>query len=213
MIIFFITWFAIGHCNMIISAHLLVMTALNVYSSLRMLLFFAVMFPSLRMPKYFSCDKFGQAPIHVAAHWKLRDMLRMLLVAESDVNMTDYGGKTPLYVCVSSLSTGLYKEDLKYQVPSMKMLFSAGCDMLNLVDWLKWKGPGIPQQLLVDDERFSQWYSTHMNSPLSLLNLCRKVIQQRLSERHDFVKVVPQLPLPHTLRIYLSRKMFHLPKP
>lgn len=160
-----------------------------------------------------ACDKAGQAPIHVAAHWKLKDMLRKLLNAESDVNLTDYSGRTPLYVCVSSLSTGLYKEDLKYQVPCIKILFSAGCDMLNLVDWLKWKGPGIPEELLADDESFFMWCSENMNSPLSLGNLCRKVIQQRLRKGDNFAAQVKQLPVPPKMHVYLSRKLFHFPTP
>ncbi|XP_064601536.1 serine/threonine-protein phosphatase 6 regulatory ankyrin repeat subunit A-like [Liolophura sinensis] len=158
------------------------------------------------------CDKAGQAPIHVAAHWKLKDMIRVLLNVNSDVNMIDYSGRTPLYVCVSSLSTGLYNEDLKYQVPCIKILYSAGCDMLNLVDWLKWKGPGIPAELLADDENFFSWYTCNMTSPHSLSNLCRKVIQQRLSQRGNFVKFVHKLPLPHKMQTYLCRQMFHLPK-
>ena len=47
----------------------------------------------------------------------------------------------------------------EWQVPCIKLLFSHGCDMLNLVDWLKWKGPGIPEELLADDEHFFRWYS------------------------------------------------------
>lgn len=161
---------------------------------------------------FYRCDKAGQAPIHVAAHWKLKDMIRVLLNVNSDVNMIDYSGRTPLYVCVSSLSTGLYNEDLKYQVPCIKILYSAGCDMLNLVDWLKWKGPGIPAELLADDENFFSWYTRNMTSPHSLSNLCRKVIQQRLSQRGNFVKFVHKLPLPHKMQTYLCRQMFHLPK-
>ncbi|XP_029644945.1 serine/threonine-protein phosphatase 6 regulatory ankyrin repeat subunit B isoform X2 [Octopus sinensis] len=162
------------------------------------------------------CDNSGKSPLNVAAHWKLKDMISILLTAHSDVNMTDKRGHTPLYVCVSSLSTGLYKEDLKYQVPCIKVLYCAGCDMLNLVDWLKWKGPGIPPELLSDkgDEAFFEWYTTSIRSPHSLCNLCRKVIQQTLcanNSSQDYMKLVSTLPLPHKLRVYLSRKMFHLP--
>ncbi|XP_041370248.1 poly [ADP-ribose] polymerase tankyrase-like [Gigantopelta aegis] len=160
------------------------------------------------------CDKDGMAPIHVAAHWKLKDIIRMLLKAKSDVNATDHRGRTPLYVCVSSLSTGLYKDDLRYQVPCMKIVYAAGCDMLNLVDWLRWKGPGIPEEMLADDEAFSRWYKTNMASPHSLMNLCRKVIQQQLDfERGSFRLLIPKLPVPSKLQDYLSRKLFHLPTP
>jgi ankyrin repeat protein len=76
------------------------------------------------------CDNAGKSPLHVAAHWKLKDMIKILLRVENDVNKLDNKGRTPLYVCVSSLSTGLYKEDLKYQVPCIKVLYSSGCDML-----------------------------------------------------------------------------------
>lgn len=143
-------------------------------------------------------------------------MIRLLLAAKSNVNLTDKRGHTPLYVCVSSLSTGLYKEDLKYQVPCIKVLYRASCDMLNLVDWLKWKGPGIPQELLSEqgDEAFLDWYTMSMRSPHSLCNLCRKVVQQTLFMNHcsqDYLQFVYMLPLPHKLRVYLSRKMFHLP--
>ena len=43
-------------------------------------------------------------------------MLRLLINAGSQVDMVDKRGRTPLYVVVSSLSTGLYKEDLRFQV-------------------------------------------------------------------------------------------------
>ncbi|XP_069140875.1 serine/threonine-protein phosphatase 6 regulatory ankyrin repeat subunit B-like [Argopecten irradians] len=158
-------------------------------------------------------DNLGKTPIHVAAHWKLKDMSRMLLNENADVNKLDNMGRTPLYVCVSSLSTGLYKEDLKYQVPCIKVLFAADCDMLNLVDWLKWKGPGIPDELLADDEQFFLWHKNNMNSPHSLMNLCRKMIQQRLKERGNLLEMVWRLPVPVTLKNYLSRTMFHLPQP
>ena len=155
-------------------------------------------------------------PIHVAAHWKLKDMIRMLLNAKSCVNSLDNMGRSPLYVCVSSLSTGLYKEDLKYQVPCIKVLFAANCDMLNLVDWLKWKGPGIPDELMVDDESFFNWYKTNMTSPHTLLNLCRKVVQQGL-KRHgnpgNPTQLAYQLPVPQKMKVYLSRTVFHLPSP
>ncbi|KAL3864580.1 hypothetical protein ACJMK2_006245 [Sinanodonta woodiana] len=160
-------------------------------------------------------DKSGMCPLHVAAHWKLKDMIRILLNSSSNSDCIDNMGRTPLYVCVSSLSTGLYKEDLKYQVPCIKVLFNAGCDMLNLVDWLKWKGPGIPRELLADDEAFFKWYTNSMNSPHSLKNLCRLVIQQRLCavSKDNFLKFIPHLPLPTKLHVYLSQKMFHLPTP
>lgn len=157
------------------------------------------------------CDNSGRFPIHVAAHWKLKDMIRILLNVNSDVNKLDNHGRTPLYVCVSSLSTGLYKEDLKYQVPCIKVLYAAGCDMLNLVDWLKWKGPGIPLELMRDDHNFLTWYKKNMNSPHSLMNLCRKVIQQRLSRKKKLFEQTHRLPVPPKMKIYLSRIMFYLP--
>ena len=159
-------------------------------------------------------DRNGKAPVHVAAHWKIKDMLR-ILVSTSSVNRIDNMGRTPLYVCVSSLSTGLYKEDLKYQVPCIKVLFHAQCDMLNLIDWIRWKGPGIPQELLANDEGFFEWYTKSMTSPHSLKNLCRKVIQQRLIEstKDNFLKQIPYLPLPAKLHVFLSRRMFLLPSP
>ncbi|KAK3094685.1 hypothetical protein FSP39_004903 [Pinctada imbricata] len=159
------------------------------------------------------CDNAGKSPIHVAAHWKLKDMIKLLLCVNSDVNTLDNMGRTPLYVCVSSLSTGLYKEDLKYQVPCIKVLYGAGCDMLNLVDWLKWKGPGIPMDQMAEDPAFLHWYKTNMNSPHSLMNLCRKVIQQRLIQRGKLRELTQRLPVPPKLKIYLSRIMFLLPTP
>nr|KAG5689034.1 hypothetical protein BaRGS_006430 [Batillaria attramentaria] len=96
-------------------------------------------------------------------------------------------------------------------VPCIKLLFSHGCDMLNLMDWLKWKGPGIPEELLADDEAFFQWYKENMTSPLPLRNLCRKIIQHQLC-RHDntrLLDLIPMLPLPPSLHLFLSRKMFH----
>lgn len=164
--------------------------------------------------KVHQSDKNGKAPIHVASHWKIKDVLRTL-TSDTTVNRIDNMGRTPLYVCVSSLSTGLYKEDLKYQVPCIKVLFHAECDMLNLIDWLKWKGPGIPAELLADDEQFFEWYTKSMTSPHSLKNLCRKVIQQTLCEASidNFLKRIPYLPLPSKLHVYLSRRLFHLPTP
>lgn len=156
-------------------------------------------------------DLYGRAPIHIAAHWKIREMLRLLIAAGSEVDLVDGRGRTPLYVVVSSLSTGLYKEDLRYQVPCIKLLFSHGCDMLNLVDWLKWKGPGIPEELLADDENFFLWYKENSTSPLSLRNLSRKIIQHQLC-RHDhgrLLELIQTLPLPPSLHVFLSRKMFH----
>lgn len=156
-------------------------------------------------------DIYGRAPIHIAAHWKIREMLRLLINAGSEVDMVDKRGRTPLYVVVSSLSTGLYKEDLRYQVPCIKLLFSHGCDMLNLVDWLRWKGPGIPEELLADDEQFFKWYKEKSTSPLSLRNLSRKIIQHQLL-RHDgsrLLYLIPILPLPPSLHLFLSHKMFH----
>lgn len=72
----------------------------------------------------FSADRYGRVPLHSAAHWKLKELIRILLEANSYVNVVDYKGRTPLYVCVASLSTGLYKEDLKYQVPCIKVTLS-----------------------------------------------------------------------------------------
>jgi ankyrin repeat protein len=66
---------------------------------------------------------YGRAPIHIAAHWKIREMLRLLINAGSQVDVVDKRGRTPLYVVVSSLSTGLYKEDLRYQVGAFFFLF------------------------------------------------------------------------------------------
>ncbi|KAH3832691.1 serine/threonine-protein phosphatase 6 regulatory ankyrin repeat subunit B-like [Dreissena polymorpha] len=159
-------------------------------------------------------DRNGKAPIHVAAHWKIKDMIR-ILASKTTVNKIDYMGRTPLYVCVSSLSTGLYKEDLKYQVPCIKLLFHAECDMLNLIDWLKWKGPGIPAELLANDEEFFQWYTKSFNSPHSLKNLSRKVIQQRLTDnwKDSFLKKITYLPLPAKLHEFVSHKMFLIPSP
>lgn len=163
---------------------------------------------------HFRSDRNGKAPIHVAAHWKIKDMLRILASA-STVNRIDNLGRTPLYVCVSSLSTGLYKEDLKYQVPCIKVLFHAQCDMLNLIDWLKWKGPGIPPELLANDEAFFEWYTKSFSSPHSLKNLCRKVIQQRLVDnwKDGFLKKLTYVPLPAKLHVYLSHKLFLIPTP
>lgn len=168
----------------------------------------------LKVPCISRSDREGKAPIHVAAHWKIKDMLRILVTPVS-VNRIDNMGRTPLYVSVSSLSTGLYKEDLKYQVPCIKLLFHAQCDMLNLIDWLKWKGPGIPAELLADDEAFFEWYTKTRNSPHSLKNLCRKVLQQRLIQcsNDNYLKLIPFLPLPAKLHVYLSRRLFHVHMP
>ena len=69
----------------------------------------------------FSTDRYGRVPLHSAAHWKLKELIRVLLAAKSYVNVVDKQGRTPLYVCVVSVSTGIYTEDLKYQVPCIKV--------------------------------------------------------------------------------------------
>uniref|UniRef100_K1Q9H1 Ankyrin repeat and protein kinase domain-containing protein 1 n=1 Tax=Magallana gigas TaxID=29159 RepID=K1Q9H1_MAGGI len=164
-------------------------------------------------------DKEGQTPLYIcvqnafvhSSYAAVECLLSAGASINSDVNKLDNHGRTPLYVCVSSLSTGLYKEDLKYQVPCIKVLYAAGCDMLNLVDWLKWKGPGIPLELMRDDPNFLTWYKKNMNSPHSLMNLCRKVIQQRLSRKKKLFEQTHRLPVPPKMKIYLSRIMFYLP--
>jgi len=160
-----------------------------------------------------STDRSGRVPLHSAAHWKLKNLIGILLGAKSYVNTVDRQGRTPLYVCVVSGSTGIYMEDLKYLIPCIKILFNAGCDMLNLEDWLRWKGQGIPPEMLTGDENFLEWYTATMTSPPSLRNLCRKVIQRRMvtTESPGLVKCVDTLPLPSSLKVLLSRKMFHLP--
>ncbi|ELU04146.1 hypothetical protein CAPTEDRAFT_93586, partial [Capitella teleta] len=155
-------------------------------------------------------DKSGQAPIHVAAHWKLVDILRMLLKAKSDVNIADHMGRTPLYICVSSLSTKLYFEDLRHQFMCIVTLFSADSDMLNLIEWLQIKGPGIPQCLLRDaGPDFQRWYAMQISRPPTLKNMCRKVIQMRVGRRGNLIKMCDKLPLPPSLRLYLKRKQFY----
>jgi hypothetical protein len=160
----------------------------------------------------FRCDRQGQAPIHVAAYWKLVDILALLIAARSNVNIIDRRGRTPLYVCVSALSTKLYAEDLRHQLPCIITPFRAGADMLNLV-----KGPGISDDLWpagADD--FKAWYITQLRRPAALAGLCRKVIQLRISARishsSQLVQAARSLPLPPVVRDFVCRKMFYREK-
>ena len=116
----------------------------------------------------------------MAAHWKLVDVMAVLVSSRSDVNICDARGRTPLYVCVRSLTTKLYVEDLRHRMPCIVTLFRARADMLNLVEWLLHKGPGIPAELLEPWPDFADWYKAQFVSPLSLANICRKAIQIRL---------------------------------
>lgn len=163
------------------------------------------------------CDRLGQAPIHVAAQWKLVDILAILIASKSNVNTIDQRGRTPLYVCVSMLSTKLYAEDLRHQLPCIITLFRAGADMLNLVEWLLVKGPGISDDLWppgADD--FRAWYETQLRRPAPLAGLCRKAIQLRISSRtvnsSNLVQTASTLPLPPTVRKFVCRKMFYREK-
>ncbi|RUS78981.1 hypothetical protein EGW08_013238 [Elysia chlorotica] len=165
-------------------------------------------------------DKENQTPLYICVqnaivHSSYATVMRLLAAGASvniHVNAVDNKGRTPLYVCVASLSTGLYKEDLKYQVPCIKILFAAGCDMLNLEDWIRCKGPGIPPELLTGDESFLTWYNSAMTCPPTLRNMCRKAVQKCLVtyDCPGLVKGVARLPVPPSLKIFLSRKMFHL---
>lgn len=137
----------------------------------------------------------------------------MLIVAHCDVNMCDRKGRTPLFVCVSSLSTKLYFEDLQHQLPTIVTLFRAGADMLNLTEWLHYKGPGIPELLLADAPDFMAWYYKAIRQPFSLKNLCRKVVQKRTRGHGDLSEVAHKLPLPSSLQIYVARRTFYRENP
>lgn len=156
-------------------------------------------------------DKTGQAPIHIAAHWKLVDILNLLITARSNVNIIDNKGRTPLYICVSALSTKLYAEDLCHQFPCIVTLFRAGADMLNLIEWLLYKGPGISEELLNSAPDFRTWYAMQIRQPLSLKNMCRKAIQMRIctSRNANLVKITRKLPIPLSLQGLVCRKMFY----
>ena len=161
---------------------------------------------------FFRRDRAGQAPIHLAAHWKLVDILKLLLSAQSDVNLVDKKGRTPLYVCVSSLSTKLYVEDIKHQLPCIITLFNAGADMLNLIEWLHFKGSGLTWELLKpyeDSEKLWQWYRRQCTKPMTLKNMCRKVIQRSLTHKGPLVDLSRTLPLPTSVRQIICRRMFY----
>ena len=154
------------------------------------------------------CDKSGQAPVHLAAHWKLVDVLQMLIDAKCNINLVDCQGRTPLYVCVSSLSTKLYEEDLRHQFTVILTLFKSGADMLNLLEWVLHKGPGFPASLLAQSADFSDWYHIQVTRPQMLKNLCRKQIQKLLCRTGNLIQQTNKLTLPYTLKIYLQRKTF-----
>lgn len=156
-------------------------------------------------------DKTGQAPIHIAAHWKLTEIMQQLIANHSNVNIVDRRGRTPLYICVSSLSTKLYAEDLRHQLPIIVQFFKQDADMLNLTEWLLYKGPGISEDLLSDSQEareFIAWYTMQISRPPSLKNICRKVIQKNISCYGRLVELAYTLPLPMKLRMFVSRKMF-----
>ena len=99
----------------------------------------------------------------------------MLISAHGTVNVADNKGPTPLYICVRSLST---KDDLRHQLPCIFVLFRTGADMLNFNEWLLYKGPGIPDEMMVGAVEFRFWYRLQITRPQTLRNLCRKVIQK-----------------------------------
>jgi len=154
----------------------------------------------------------GQAPVHVAAHWNFVDILSLLIAARSNVNIVDQRGRTPLYWCVSELTHQLYSKDLREQFPCILTLCHAGADMLNLTEWLLHKGPGIADELLVNAPDFQTWYTAQMQRPQSLVNQCRLMIQKRVCSvrwhHEDLVKIASKLPIPHSLQVFVSRKMF-----
>ena len=157
-------------------------------------------------------DKSGQAPVHLAAQWKLTHIIQQLINNHSNVNIVDRHGRTPLYVCVSSLSTNLYAEDLHNQLPIIIILHKHGADMLNLIEWLLYKGPGIPEEIFLDcrdSQVLAQWYRTQLTTPKTLKNICRKVIQKNITCYGRLGELSNTLPLPMKLRIYVSRKMFY----
>ena len=147
----------------------------------------------------------------MASRWKLNEIVNLLLAAQSDVNLVDKRGCPPLYVCVGCLSTKLYHEDLRLQIPCIIILHKFGADMLNFVEWLHKKGPGLNKELLSQFEgweRLWQWYLIEKSRPQSLKNLCRKVIQMSLCSKGPLTDIVKTLPLPSSLRQFMCRKMF-----
>lgn len=159
----------------------------------------------------------GVVPIHLAARWKREEVLGLLISAGSDVNIVDHKGRTPLYLCVRTLSTKLYREDMRRQLPILLTLFRANADMLNLTEWLLFKGPGISPQLLADAADFRRWYTSQITQPQTLKNMCRKVIQKTITKRLDrcekpgsgLRETCQKLPLPSKLQKLVSRKMFY----
>ena len=128
------------------------------------------------------------------------------------MNIVDRHGRTPLYVCVSSLSTNLYAEDLRHQLPVISILHKHGADMLNLIEWLLYKGPGIPDDILQEcpgSQEFTTWYRAQLTTPKTLKNICRKVIQKNITCYGRLGELSSTLPLPSKLRIFVSRKMFY----
>ena len=147
----------------------------------------------------------------MASRWKLCEIVKMLISAQSDPNLVDKRGCTPLYMCVSCLSTKLYFEDLRHQLPCIIALHKSGADMLNFIQWLHFKGPGFNEELLksfADSERLWEWYLKEKSRPQTLKNLSRKVIQQSLCQNGPLTELVKTLPLPSALRQFMCRKMF-----
>ena len=138
----------------------------------------------------------------------------MLIAANSNVNIVDHKGRTPLYCCLSALSTKLYAEDLRHQLPCIVTLHKAGADMLNLTEWVLFKGPGITLDHLngtVGAHEFLAWFKAQVSTPLPLKNQCRKVIQKCVCPTWGWslLDVSRKLPLPSSLQTYVSRKMFY----
>lgn len=205
------------YCHLLTSSFTIIFSHHLLLSSI--ILFFTIIFYhhavlyllTLSLQPCSRSDKTGQAPIHIAAHWKLVDILNLLITARSNVNIIDNKGRTPLYICVSALSTKLYAEDLCHQFPCIVTLFRAGADMLNLIEWLLYKGPGISEELLNSAPDFRTWYAMQIRQPLSLKNMCRKAIQMRIctSRNANLVKITRKLPIPLSLQGLVCRKMFY----
>ncbi|XP_074641360.1 uncharacterized protein LOC141899106 [Tubulanus polymorphus] len=159
----------------------------------------------------------GLGLLHIAAlYGKSPKVTEVMLSAHCNVDAVDDRGRTPLYVCMSTLSMAMYRDDLRLQLPCVRSLFRAGCDMLNFTEWTLWKGTGIPPDLCKDDQgdddnAFMIWYIDQCNSPLTLKNLCRKTIQEvlLLNDHIGLPKVVKTFVIPHALQEYLSRKLCH----
>jgi hypothetical protein len=99
----------------------------------------------------------------------------------------------------------------KLDFPMIFLLLDAGCDPLNLsnfIDWILHNGIVKPEDFTRSE--LHDWYHQMVKTPASLKHQCRVAIQAIFRKHnHDdnYRLCVQQVPLPKSLQNYVSVKM------